>query len=248
MALDQAEDAERRAGIYGLLAALFHRPLSGEALRALREPALRSGLAAAGADLDQTFLERPEPALLDELAVDFTQLFHGPRGHIVPYESVQTGSEGAGLDGAAALGVRRFLGSEGLEIGVGEPPDHIAVELALMAALAKAEAHARDADDTGEAERLRSRQRDFVTVHLGRWAPRFACAVATRATTTFYREMARLLADFVEAERRRLNASKILPDLRGGDLPSRDVPPGVGHDPSSHGGQAVVRVTQGAPR
>jgi TorA maturation chaperone TorD len=234
--------AHQRAGVYELLASLFHRPLSDEILRGLRAPPLLGALAAAGVDLDREFLERPETTLQDELAVDFTQLFHGPRGHVVPYESVQTGSEGAGLDGPAASAVRQFLGSEGLELGVYELPDHVAVELALMAALAKAEAHAWNAEDPGEAERLRSRQRDFMTAHLGRWAPRFARAVAAKATTNFYREMAWLLADFVEAERLLLSESEILSDPRGASLPSRSVQLGVGHDPSPHGSRAVASV------
>jgi TorA maturation chaperone TorD len=200
---DRAQAAAERGSVYELLATVFRQPLSGDQLRRLRSKPLAQALANAGLDLGHGFLEAQEAMVLEELAIDYTQLFHGPRDQITPYESVQTGREGASLNGRAAEQVRDFMALAGFELNAEahELHDHIGVELAFVAGLAGEEAQAWRAGDASAARQRLATQRSFMDAHLGRWAPRFAHAVQAKAETDLYREMGRLLAAFIESER-----------------------------------------------
>jgi TorA maturation chaperone TorD len=197
-----ASSARMRAGAYDLLATLFREPLAAATLRSLRDPAMLQGLAEAGMALDEAFHNGDEAQLQEALAVDYTQLFHGPRNHHPPYESVQTGGEEAELNGDATREVRRFFDTAGLVFDeeCRELADHLSVELACMAELAGREAAAREAGDAVQMERRVEEQTTFLEQHLGRWAPAFGHLVADSAETNFYRQAGRLLAGFVESE------------------------------------------------
>jgi TorA maturation chaperone TorD len=197
-----ANSAQMRAGVYDLLATMFREPLSATTLRSLRDPAMLQGLSEAGMALDEAFRNGDEAQLQETLAVDYTQLFHGPRNHHPPYESVQTGGEEAELNGDATREVRRFFDAAGLAFDkeCRELADHLSVELACMAELAGREAAAREAGDAAQVERRVEEQTIFLEGHLGRWAPDLGRTVADRAETNFYRQAGRLLAGFVETE------------------------------------------------
>ena len=195
-------EATARAQVYELLAAVFRRPLNARQLEGLRTTDMLAAMAAAGIDPGDGFTTDPFETVLDRLAIDYTQLFHGPETHIVPYQSVLL-DKGDELMGPAALEVRNFMAQAGFEVtrDSGELPDHIGVELAFLAALAQREAAARETDDAQTAERIGLLQRQFLAAHLGRWAGLFADKVQARASTGFYAAMADFLARFVATER-----------------------------------------------
>jgi len=197
-----ANSARMRAGAYDLLATLFREPLAAATLRSLRDPAMLEGLSEAGMALDEAFRNGDEAQLQEVLAVDYTQLFHGPRNHHPPYESVQTGGEEGELNGDATRQVRRFFDTAGLAFDdqCPELADHLSVELACMAELAGREAAAREADDAVQIERRVEEQTTFLEQHLGRWVPDFGRMIEDRAETNFYRQAGRLLTGFVESE------------------------------------------------
>jgi TorA maturation chaperone TorD len=207
---DQAGSAAERGHLYALLATVFRRPLNAEQLRRFRSAPFINALAEAGLDPGRRFVEQPEADLLDELAVDYTRLFHGPRDHITAYESIQAGPEGASLNGAAADRVREVYVSAGFAVNreAGELPDHVGVELAFMAELAGEEVQAWQNGDSEDAGGLRRAQRAFLEAHLGRWATDFADQVQAKAATAFYREFARLLGGFLETERTMLGQER----------------------------------------
>lgn len=192
-------DAAERGHVYGLLSAVFRRPLDADMLRRLKAPEMLAALAAAGVDIGGEIDDADEKSVLDRLAIDFTQLFHGPVGRIAPYESVLLGDGDRELMGPAAQRVRVFMAEIGFEVAPesGELPDHISVELALMAELARREAEAQ-ANGDAERERLCVEIQDrFLAEHLGRWAGPLGKRVREKAETAFYREFAGLLAGFV---------------------------------------------------
>lgn len=199
---EAASRARARAGLYELLATIFRAPLTADSLRRLRSEEFVDALEAAGMSLDDEFRLGDEEALLDTLAVDFTQLFHGPRQHRVANESVQTGDGEGTLDGDANLAVQAFYRSAGLccEKTEAELSDHISVELAAMAALARAEAEALDASDGLEVQRRIHHQAEFLAAHPGRWGIDLGNWVALRARTPFNREAGNLLAEFLQAD------------------------------------------------
>jgi len=201
--VDKASNSARmRAGVYDLLATLYREPLTTTTLRSLRDPAMLQGLREANVVLDEAFCNADEAQLQDALAVDYTQLFHGPRNHYPAYESVQTGGEEGELNGHATRQARNFFDTAGLVFDeqCRELPDHLSVELACMAELARREGAAREIGDAVQVERRVGEQTTFLEQHLGRWAPAFGRIVADRAQTNFYRQAGRLLAEFVETE------------------------------------------------
>jgi len=203
-----AEEARTRSRIYAFLADMFREPLRPPALRAITSDHFMAALAEAGVTLGDAFQDMPDSELIDELAVDYTQLFHGPRNHIPPYESVQTGGENASLNGEATVRMRRFLEANSLILNEAshELPDHLSVELAAMAALLEREADAMDRRSLAEAEQWVERQRLFLKQHLGTWVADFGQRIAQRAESVFYSEIGRLLTDYIEVERNLLEA------------------------------------------
>ena len=197
--------AAERGHVYELLCAVFRRPLDARRLERLRAPQMLAAFRAAGIDPGENFARDSTQTLLDRLAIDYTQLFHGPGGRIAPYESIQTG-DGPDLMGEAARDVRRFMAEVGFTVAPesGELPDHISVELAFMAELVRRETEAAHAGDAATAAFAASLQRRFLAEHLGRWAGPFAHKVKARATTPFYAAMADLLAGFIDDEKTEL--------------------------------------------
>ncbi len=86
---------------------------------------------------------------------------------------------------------RRFgLQSEKL---YSEPDDHIGLELAFLAHLAKLGVQAIDEEDQEQFVALLDAQRNFMSEHILRWAPRFCEKVIAGAKTDLYRGMALLI-------------------------------------------------------
>ena len=147
------------------------------------------------------FWTKPDAQLLEELAVEFTSLFLGPGGHISPHESVQV-EENGGYWGDATTAVRRFITATGIEYAKGYSgiPDHISVELEFLGALARREALAWERGNTVAAGNCLAYQRDFLDEHLGRWVEKFCTRVVETAELSFYRDVARVTAEFVRSE------------------------------------------------
>jgi TorA maturation chaperone TorD len=193
--------ATARGHVYEMLATVFRRPLDAQRLKSFRTAEMLAAMSATGNDPGDDFINGDDGVLLDRLAIDFTQLFHGPGERIAPYEGIQLG-DSEELMGTATNEVRRFMAEVGFIVPRenGELPDHISVELTFMAELARREAEALEAGDDKTAKLAASLERRFLTAHLGRWAEGFAREIKKTAETPFYRAMAELLADFVASE------------------------------------------------
>ncbi len=193
--------AAARGQLYDLLASVFRRPLDDRRLERLRAPEMLAAMSAAGIDPGEDFVNSDGETLQHELAIDYTQIFHGPGEHVAPYEGIQLGADEE-LMGAAAAKVCRFMAAVGFAVPPesGELPDHISVELTFMGELARREAEALEADDRERADFSASLQRRFLAAHLGRWAEPFGRKVAERAATPFYAAMAEVLTGFVAEE------------------------------------------------
>lgn len=188
--------------LHGFLASVFRSELSVEFLRQLRSEELRKTLAAAGVDLQDELLDGPEAMALEALAVEYAALFLGPGGHISPHESVQVDEENNTLWGDDTVAVRTYIEAVGFKYegsykGI---PDHISVELEFMAELARRESQAWEAEDYAAAENALAFQSEFMREHLGRWVGTFCDKVIAGAHLPFYRDIARLMGDFLQTE------------------------------------------------
>ena len=112
-------------------------------------------------------------AALEALAVEYCQLFIGPRGHMAPVESIVRGENR--YWGPSTERVADFYRSAGLA-PMSEMhllPDHLAMELDCLASL----------EETGRREEAAT----FAREHILQWLPALAEHVSAHATLSFYR-------------------------------------------------------------
>jgi putative dimethyl sulfoxide reductase chaperone len=202
---ESAESAAEKAGVYGLLAAIFRRELSANLLRELRALGLVRALAEAGVTFDDDFLEGPVDEVLHRHALAYTALFIGPGKHIPPYASVHMDRSGD-LWGPATAWAKTFIEETGFEYrdGFHDLPDHIAVELEFMRNLWARESEALAGSDGKAAAFFRNRRETFLEAHLGAWAPIFCDRVMAASPVPFYAGIAKLTKAVIGAESARL--------------------------------------------
>ena len=201
-------EAKERSNLYGFLAAVFRCEPTAGLLRQIKAPDFAGALSAAGVSWDEGFLDRPEAELVEALAVEYTGLFIGPGKHVPPYASVYLPGEHGELWGPSTARVKRFIEAAGFEYHdqYRDLPDHLSAELEFMKHLAAREAQALEEADGEVAARCRKVGTEFLTAHLAVWIPEFCRRIARDATLPFYREMAGLLADFIQSEAERAPA------------------------------------------
>lgn len=195
-----AWDEGERAIVYRLLSELFARELPAERLGALAEAA--EGPAAAMAqdaalrplfDRIRALGETP-PAAERELTGAFAFLFLGAGGpqSAPPYESVFTSDSGRTCQAPAAEMARELAALDlHVEQAFPEPADHVAVELAVVAALIESGVPVE-------------RQSAFLKERLNSWLPLFAAACARSDRSGFYSAAAGAAANFVADDLDRL--------------------------------------------
>ena len=168
-------EATARRDLYALTARLFAAEVDVALYRAL---AAQDALGLIDAELSTMGEERA----LEALAVEFCRLFIGPQPLCVPYASAYRGE--ALLGGRARTRLEAFLHRVGFTFDAVAmriaSPDHVAVELAVLA-------HLYAHTDTAAV-------REFLGDHVLPWAPAYCEHIATVATLGFYRTTARLVA------------------------------------------------------
>ncbi|MBW2070914.1 MAG: molecular chaperone TorD family protein [Deltaproteobacteria bacterium] len=150
-------------------------------------------------------------ALAEDIVVDYEALFRIPGdAYIHPFESVYRDENFRGgharrtrVLGLWALQVANMYEAEGLAPAEGftELPDHLGVELQFMAVLCRKAARALEKGGRQAVESLRRKQLVFLEDHLLCWSPQCLQLMTERATTTFYRSLARLLSSYMEKDR-----------------------------------------------
>jgi len=198
----QAETANSRSYIYGLLATVFRSEPTQAFIIDLRGPRLSGVFSDLEVELGEEFFNIPEFELKEILEVEFSRLFIGPEKHISAHESVFTEMDGCstGLWGAKTVEVKNFIETTGLDYdpkfnGI---PDHISVELEFMQKLAEWEADKWNQKDRENAQYAQKIQGMFLHNHLLRWAPQLCDEVMAMAEVPFYQAMAELCSNYIE--------------------------------------------------
>lgn len=133
---------------------------------------------------------------VEELAIEFTRLFIGPRhAPAIPYASFYM-SERSQFMSEITIDVRRIYLDAGMAVRELNriPDDHIAIELEFMAWLADYIDHALQQANQTEETRLRQILNTFIHKHVLTWMPVFAASIIQNSVEIFYKGAAQALA------------------------------------------------------
>jgi TorA maturation chaperone TorD len=136
---------------------------------------------------------------LDDLRADYTRLFLGPSKVLTPpWESVQFTEERLVFQ-ERTLEVRRWYRRFGLEVVklYNEPDDHLGLELAFLAHLARQGLAALAQGRQAQLAETWAAQREFLQAHPLRWVPGWCQQVVLQAHTDFYRGVALVIRGVV---------------------------------------------------
>ena len=201
-------DAAQRSRIYALLADAFAYPdaglsarlLNGELQEALNETL--SILQLPGCSQIETGLPAGVTTR-SELQTLYTRLFEVGSGS-AKVSSVER-SYGGGPSQKLWEKLLRFYTFFGLDFSQGsatEQPDHLLTQLAFMHYLCFLEAGAQDS-----ADNIRRGQRDFLSLHLGRWVEAFGKVLEKQSDAEPYTAFGRLLVAVVKEDMQQLALS-----------------------------------------
>lgn len=185
-----------RAGYYQLLAGAFVEEPGRGYLAALRTP---EALAELGLQFDADFTGIPLDTLQEVLACEYATLFT-TSGGCPPVESSRLTGR---FQQEPFHDVKTIYQRCGFELQQGKFAvfeDQIGVELSFVAALLENQAVALEHGGMAAARQLEKEIKRFWAAHLGRWVRGYATLLERMTEHSFYREIARLLRDFAEAE------------------------------------------------
>lgn len=204
-----------RAKTYAVLAALYSAPPTPELAAMIGAGEITTegngALSSAAAELTACFRQATSDALMDsEVVAEYTRLFVLPSG-VIPHESFYA-DKNRRIGGHVTVAVRQFYESAGAELTGAclELPDHIGVELEFMKFLCDIEAQLWLAPDHEGLRQCLEFQCDFLADHLLQWQRALCDRIVNESTMDLYRALARLTADFLEAE------WAFVPELAGG--------------------------------
>lgn len=194
----ESELALSRARVYGILAAIYSKPVGDAELDVFRQwwlilVELVQGnlpeLIIRGLGKIQSCLEDDDSNTPDRreatLQSEFLPLFRGLRrgsSPPPPYESVWV--DGGFVYGPSADRVGQKYRQFNMRILNNEPPDHLALELYFMRFLCEKEAEARSSGQSVQ-DWLREEE-DFLREHLVTWLPAFCEGIRESCETLFY--------------------------------------------------------------
>lgn len=211
--LSLTDVADIRAGVYGVLGALFHSP-TPERLRVvgLEADSLRTQVELGpGFPFDRSLhglldvLEGPDAGLAAALAAEHAVVFTPAGGEdaCLPHEWRHI--DGGLTQGVVAARVEQAYAESGLSVSTavgGELPDHVALELEFMSVLCAKESASWTRERTDDGAAWLRRQQAFLDAHLGRWLPRFTrCVLRKAAAGSAYRLLAEAAQAFVVHDR-----------------------------------------------
>ena len=180
-------DLKPLADTYQLLARLWITELSEPLLQSLLAPPMSRVFVAAGGSLPAD----AELATLEELAVDYCQLFRGPANHLPPFQSVW---QHARFQAAPVESMQSYMHAIGY-VNDSSMPDHLGIEMDVMGRLIQSVARFEDELD----ENLSLISTYFVR-HLT-WADRLFDLAVRRAQSEFYRSVIVMTREFLESEK-----------------------------------------------
>ncbi len=197
---DRLKDAAATAGMYRLLAHIWSREVDATFLQQLDSQPLRGAFTSAGGVVP----EHHDPETIESLAIDYCQLFVGPKDHLPPVQSVwQTGQ----LESSTTTSMRSFMevvGYERDQLPRGQMHDHLGVQLDVMGHIMFQLSSFKEDQieaDPQKVSQIKELVDSYFTLHLT-WPERLLEIAESRATTDFYRSIMNLTRGFLQSEAR----------------------------------------------
>ena len=189
------ESVAERKHIYRLLARFWICEVDRNLILELSQTPLKESFVAAGVMLPAD----ADKATIEQLAIDYCQLFLGPKDHFPPCQSVwQTGQ----FQSEVVTSVRNFIEISNYPeqyVPDGVMLDHLGVQLDVMGHLLD---HIdMSPDDTDGASQIWELIHSFYAAHL-MWPSDLFDAVIKRAETDFYRSFVVMTQTFLNSEQR----------------------------------------------
>lgn len=184
------QELTARSQVYRSLASLYQREVDDQQVQELQTEPLMSAWKSVGGVV-------PKVSDVEDLAIDFCQIFLGPKNHLPPYQSVW---ESGQFCADASKSMREYIEitryqADGVENGMF---DHLAIQLDLMAHILEQIHDVASSDPAFET--LQSVPQRFLAEHL-QWPKDLLRLMEKQAETAFYRSLARVTQDFLTSER-----------------------------------------------
>ncbi len=138
--------------------------------------------------------------IIKDLKAEYTRLFdHTEKIPVAPWESVYLSKDHL-LFQEQVLKVRNWYRTYNLAIINlhKEPDDHIGLELAFIAHLARLIVHAAKNNEKDELDRLLTAQRKFLNEHVLKWIPTWCDLMLVYAESDFYKGIVLVLRGALE--------------------------------------------------
>ena len=179
-----------RSGVYRLLGRLWLQEVDTLLLNQLGRGDLGAAFENAGGVVPTLVTGET----VEDLAVDFCQLFLGPSQHCPPYQSVWETGQFEGEAGNSMLGFAEVVRYDPSAVLPGGMLDHLGLQLDLMG-------HLLGGSIAGETQIVEEVANAFYSAHLS-WPEPLLVAAQERARTAFYRSLLKLTGEFLETEAR----------------------------------------------
>lgn len=196
-AIVSSEEAVARRGMYGLLARLWLREVDRTFLQQLMDAPLRNAFTTAGGILPAG----DDDTTIEQLAIDFCQLFVGPSGHHAPFQSVRQSGQFQNTATKSMSEYVEIVGFESGDLPVGVMLDHLGIQLVVMGRIVGE--ISISPEQGGDLDALSELARGFFSSHL-RWPLQMLESACRQADTNFYRSVVAMTNEFLTSESRHL--------------------------------------------
>lgn len=195
-----------RRSIYQFLTRIFSWEINKVFLQRFKLPMVKTLLKDLGWKLELDFKKKSDEELVEELILEYTQLFLGPDPHKSVHNVREDGEDGK-LWGQSTIEVQNFIETSGLKF-TGDfkgLPDHIGVELEFLRHIAEKEQEALEKNSFDDVVTCLKLSEQFISEHLLTWIESFTKQIKKQAKIPFYYSAAVATLEVLQFDQKQLS-------------------------------------------